>query len=320
MNSGAIGAVLGAAIIATAPMALHADDYPGKPIELVVQFNAGGGADTSARIITEHLSEELGQPILVRNLPGGSTTIGTREVVNADPDGYTLLYTSGGTVLAPFLVANAGFDPQVDLTPIAKLADHFYVLLAAKKLPFDTFDGMVDYAKANPGALTIASADPVTAAGAFKLKQEAGIDLVDVAYTGGSQVIQDLVGGHVDLGFMGLTPFLPLQDQINALAVPTLDRFPGLPNIPTLDEMGLDGFHTATWYTLSGPAGLPDAVVERLESAVAKVMTIKDVQDRLAGRGLFSATDTSTEAAAMLHKQYAAGMKSVFDAMGIEAQ
>jgi len=249
------------------------DNYPTRPVRIIVPTPPGGPVDVVARLVAQYLSTTIGQSVVVDNRPGAGNTIGSREAARAEPDGYTLHYSSvSGLVLAPMLHKDAGYDPVRSFTPIAAVATTSIILVVHPSFPAKSVQELVAYAKANPGKVNFSSGGigvlPHLVGEMFKAR--AGIDIVHVPYKGGGPSIQDVVAGNIHMTFEGTGVLLPLIQggQLRALAVTAAQRNPALPEVPTVEESGYPGFVTGGWTGLLGPAGLPAPIVAKLNAAI----------------------------------------------------
>jgi tripartite-type tricarboxylate transporter receptor subunit TctC len=269
------GRILSAATVALALgfAPLHAQSYPERPVKVIVPTPAGGPVDVVARLVGNYLSSAMGQAVVVDNRPGAGNTIGSKEAAQAEPDGYTLLYSSAsGLVLAPMLQKNAGYDPLTSYDPIALVAQSSNILVVHPSLPVKTVGELVAYAKANPGKVNFSSGGigvlPHLIGEWFK--SAAGIDIVHVPYRGGGPSINDLVGGQVQMTFEGTSVLLPLiqSGKLRALATTSPKRIPQLPDLPTMAESGFPGFVSTSWTGLLAPAHTPRAVIDKLNAQI----------------------------------------------------
>ena len=264
-----------AALVTPAPAAAAEAAYPTKPITLVNPYAAGGPADLLARSLARGLEQSLGQPVIVENKAGGGASIGTGYVARARPDGYTLLLgTSAGHVVTPLMqktpydgVGGFAFSSIVAVQPI--------MLAVNPALGVKSIAELVKRAKAEPGRLSYGSAGVggATHLGAELFQQAAGIKLNHIPYPGASQAINDVVGGQLDMVMLNLSASLPFirQGRLVALGYAAPKRSPLMPDVPTLDEAGVAGAQSATWYSLAAPAGTPQAIVQTLSDAVRRV-------------------------------------------------
>lgn len=268
-----IGAAAAALSLAGLPAA--AQDYPSKPVTLVVSYAAGGGTDAVARVFAARLEQALGGRVIVENRPGAAANIGTEVVAKADPDGYTLLIGNQGPMVVNPHIFNLDDDPAEALDPIAMIADAQLVVVTDPRLPAKTMPELLEQAKAKQlvyGSAGNASASHVAT---LLLGQTAGIDLKHVPYKGAGPAVNDLVGGHIDFMVTTVPSVIGLiQDgTLNALAVTGTERFPGLPDVPTVAESGLPGYSASAWYGLLGPKGLPEDVRTKLATATTEALS-----------------------------------------------
>ncbi|MFM9885000.1 MAG: Bug family tripartite tricarboxylate transporter substrate binding protein [Burkholderiales bacterium] len=273
-----------------APVTLLAQAYPTKPIRLVVPYAPGGASDTFARPIAQKLSEALSQPVVVDNRPGAGSIIGTDIVAKAAPDGYTLLVTFASHYLLPFFSKNVSFDTVKDFTPIGAAALTPMVLVTHPSLPVTTVRDLLEYGKKNPGKLSYAIAGSGSnqhLAGEL-LRIVGKIDLQVVPYKGGGPAVNDLVGGQVPMGILVLSTVYPhvKSGRLRALSVMETRRARNAPEIPTMAESGLPEFVVPdTWIGMLGPAGLPRAIVDRINAELVKAVNVPDVRAKLEGAG-----------------------------------
>jgi tripartite-type tricarboxylate transporter receptor subunit TctC len=250
-----------------------ADTFPSRPVKIIVPTPAGGPIDAVARVLAHALQSTLGQGVVVDNRSGAGNTIGSKEAAQSEPDGYTLLFSSAsGLILAPLLHSQAGYDPNASFEPIALIAESSNILVVNPALPVTSLKELVAYAKAHPGQLHFSSGGigvlPHLIGEMFKAR--AGVDIVHVPYRGGGPSIADVVGGHVDMTFEGVSVLLPLiqAGKLRALAVTGRTRIPQLPDVPTLIESGYPDFAVTAWTALLAPAKTPPDIVAKLNTQV----------------------------------------------------
>ena len=272
-----------------AAFAAQAQEYPARPIRIVVPFAPGGVADNSARVIAEPLSQRLGQQVLVENRPGASGNIGTSAVAQSAPDGYTLLLGFDGTmVINPHVFPKTGFDTLKDFAPVTKLGDATLILVAHPSLPAKTLQEMIRLAKTKPLPYGTSGTGGTPHLAGELLKQRTGAQLEHVPYKGGGPAVTDVVGGQIPLVF---TAIASAQQHIRtgrlvALGVPGAKRSSALPDVPTFQESGLAGFDVSSWTGIFAPAATPRAVVERLQKELAVVLQSAFVKERYAALGI----------------------------------
>lgn len=287
--------VLFVVALALSPVAT-AQTYPERPIRLIVPFAPGGSADAAARPVAEKLASALGQPIVVENRGGGLTVIGADLAAKAAPDGYTLFIMPGAHVLSPRLVKNVPFDPIRDFTPISMIAYIPFVVFSDAKLPFTTMKEMIGYAKANPGKLSVGTTDAVGRLALESLRNTAGLDITQINYKSAATLASDVAGSHIHMGI--LTPPAVLgfwrDKRIHALALTGPNRIESMPDVlPVAESAGIAGYSIQTWFALTGPAGMPAPVVDRLQREMQKILGDPEVRSKLQALGMDPATDAS---------------------------
>ena len=278
-----------AASAAVLTVPAHAQSWPDRPLTIVVPAPPGGGTDLVSRLYSDHLSQELGQQVLVDNKGGGNGNIGTAIVARAKPDGHTLLMQYSAFHAAnPALIKNLNWKPE-DFSGVAMGAVAPHVIVVPKKVPANTLAEFIAYAKANPGKLNYASvgAGSVPHLGGVLLNKAAGIDLTHVPYKGSGPATADLVAGQVEL-LIVTPPSVSAHIRsgtVKALALASAERHPAFPDIPTTAEAGLPGFILDGWFALFAPAGTPQAIVERLNVAMRKVARMDVTKTRASQLG-----------------------------------
>jgi tripartite-type tricarboxylate transporter receptor subunit TctC len=267
--------------------AAQAQTYPTRPIRIIVPTPPGGPVDVVARVVANGLTKVLGQGVVVDNRPGAGNTIGSKEAALADPDGYTLHYSSSsGLVIAPLLQKNAGYDPITSFEPIALVGQSTEILVVNPAVPAKTVQELVAYAKARPGKVNFSSGGvgvlPHLIGEWFK--SAAKIDVVHVPYRGGGPSINGLVAGDVQFTFEGTSVLVPLiqAGKLRALATPSAKRIPEMPELPTMIEAGVPGFVATSWTGLLAPAKTPKPIIDRLNAAVNEVAKTAEFKDALA--------------------------------------
>jgi len=259
--------------------------YPNRPIKIISASPAGGGVDLSARIVADHLQKLWGQPVTVENRTGGSNNIAGEAVARSNPDGYTLLATPPGTITAnAVLFKQLNYDPAA-LEPVAIMAVGPNVLAVRNGIPVKTVADLIAHVKANPTNMTYASqGNGSTSHLTMELfKSRAGLQLVHVPYRGAAPAATDLAGGHVDVMFCDLGTILPLYQggKVNIIAVSTLNRLSLLPTVPTIDESGIKGFSSTTFFSLMAPPKTPSDIRAKLNKAIVAAMQMPEVQAKL---------------------------------------
>jgi len=282
---------------------VRADDYPNRPITLIVPYPAGGGADAVGRLIAQKLTAALGQQVIVENRPGAGSVIGTRAAAKAAPDGYTIAMVLTGISLP----SNLGFDITRDFAPIGLIASSPIVVMAHPSFPGTSLADVIALAKKEPGKISAGTPPPPTlnyfAAELFKAMT--GADITIVTYRGTGPLTNDLVGGHVPLAFNTITAALGniQAGKIRPIAVAAPKRSAALPDVPTAAEAGLQGFEAVIYYGISAPAGTPRPVIERLNKELRAIVTSEETGKRLAADGGDPAPSTPEEYAANIERE-----------------
>lgn len=268
----------------------QAQTWPSKTVRFIVPFPPGGSTDVAARTVADKLTRALGAPVLVENRAGGGGAIGTVEAARAAPDGHTLLFAADPVITLHLVVKNVQFDMQRDFIAVTQVTTQPIAVAVHSSLPVKDVQELIAYAKANPGKLSFAHSG--TGSGQHMsgelLKKMAGIDMVHVPYKGGGPAVQDLVGGQVPVGVLGSTPLIPHHKagRIRIIAFTSKERFPPMPEIPTLHESGLAGFDTTQWLGILAPKGTPAEIVDRVYAETRKALELQDVKERLAQAAL----------------------------------
>ncbi|AJG19269.1 tripartite tricarboxylate transporter substrate binding protein [Cupriavidus basilensis] len=281
----ALAAALGLAGGLALPLHAQPAAWPTKPIKLVVGYAAGGATDVIARIIALKLGEQLGQPMVVDNRAGANSNVGAEVVAKSAPDGYTLyVYTIANTINAS-LYDKLGYDPQKDFEPIGLIARIPNILVVNPKLPVKTLADYIRFAKASPDGITFASSgsgSSIHLSGEM-FKMQARLNMLHIPYRGSAPAVTDLLGGQVQSMFDNTPSALPhvKAGRLRAIAITSAQRSPLLPEVPTVAESGFPGFDVQSWFSLAAPAGTPRPVIERLNSALNKVLAAPDVRQRL---------------------------------------
>jgi tripartite-type tricarboxylate transporter receptor subunit TctC len=268
----------------------RADDWPSRPIQIVVPFGAGGAADIIARLVGDKLATALGQPVIVEDRPGAGGNIGAAAVARASPDGYTLLMSGSPThSVGPYLYKDLSYDPMRDVPPVAMLAVAPNLLVVNATLPAHSVAELVALARAKPHSVTYSSAGVGTSGylAAELLKASADLDISHVPYKSGPEAVTGVLSGNVTFMFFTVPALLPQVEagQLRALAIASAERSPLVPNVPTIAEAGYPGFDVIAWYGLFAPRGTPAPIVARLSSEVQKILARDDVRAELAKLG-----------------------------------
>jgi len=292
---------LGAMCVAAAASAAG---YPDHPIRLIVPTSPGSTADVVARVVADNLGKTLAQPMIVENLAGAAGIPGTRQLVSAKPDGYTLGIVSSNHAINPSLYKSLPYDTVKDITPISVIGTTPLVVVVAENSPYKTMDDLLKAARAQPGKINYGSSGTgsVLHLAGELLKSKAGVDMMHIPYKGGNALITDVMSGQIQVAFLA-TPSVLAQVQagkLRALAVSTPERLAILPNVPTLDEAGVKGYSYDAWISLIGPAGLPADIVQKLQAATHKTMQEPAVLKALSPQGFVSQGTTAEQAAQTL--------------------
>ena len=298
-----------------------AQDYPIRPVKIVVPFPAGGGTDALTRFVAKGLEQRLGQPFIIENRGGAGTTLGATAVARAEPDGYTIMVGTASTfAAAPGLYKRLAYDPAKDFSQIMLFATVPFVLVVNPALGVNSVKDLVALAKNKPGDLAFASAGVGAVHHIFceLFMTMTGIQMRHVPYRGGGLALNDVVAGHVPVYFADAGPAATLikSGQLKALGVTTATRSSNLPDVPTLDEAGVTGYEANTWQLMAGPANLPAPIVSKLNAALADFMLTQEAQTFFTSLGMQPKTGTPAEARAHVVKE-AARWTQVIKGMGI---
>jgi tripartite-type tricarboxylate transporter receptor subunit TctC len=311
------GVVLGCALA-------NAQDYPNRPVKVVVPFPAGGGTDALTRVVAKGMEQRLGQPFIVENRAGAGTTLAATAVARAEPDGYTLLVGTASTfAAAPGLYKRLAYDPTKDFSPVMYFANVPFVLVVNPSLGVSSVKELVALAKSKPGELAYASAGVGAVHHIFceLFMSMTGIKMRHVPYRGGALAQNDVVAGHVPVYFADAGPAAALirSGQLKALGVTTATRSSNLPEVPTLDEAGVTGYEANTWQLMVGPPHMPEPIVQRLNSALASVMGTPEAQNYFTSLGMQPRTSTPKQAHEHIVKE-AARWTEVIRGIGISIE
>jgi tripartite-type tricarboxylate transporter receptor subunit TctC len=298
--------LLPAGLLLALATAVAAQDYPTKPVRLIIPFPPGGSNDVVGRMIATHLGEHLGKQVVVDNRSGAGGVIGTEIAANAAPDGYTLLIISSAHAYNPWLY-KLSYDPIKSFTPIGILASGPNVLAINPSLPVNSVKELVALAKQKPGELQYASAGVGTFQhlGAELFKLEAGVDMLHVPFKGGGPAMIDVMGGHTKLVFSSLvqtTPHLK-SGKLKALGTGGSKRSTVLPDVPTIAEAGVPGYEAVNWWGMVAPAGTPQAIIDKVHKALGAVQTSPEVQKQFSSEGAEIVQMSPSEFAAYLQKE-----------------
>jgi len=278
---------------------VRADDFPSRPLRVIVPFSPGGAVDGPMRLIAQHLSQRLGQPVVVENKPGAGATIGTDVVAKAAPDGYTLLLASQTNAISATLYSNLPFDPIEDFTPVALIGREPGVVVVNPAVPVTSLQQLIAYVKERPGQIDYASSGNGSGQHLFAalLASRTGMKMNHVPYRGSGQATTDLLGGVVAMSIPGTAGMVGhiKAGKLRALAVTGAARSPQLPDVPTVMEAGVPDYEAYVWMGLLAPKGTPPAIVERLNREVLAVLVQEDVKKYMATAGIEIVGSTPAE-------------------------
>jgi len=279
------------AALAFATASAADDDYPSRPVRIVVPFAPGGSTDVVARILADKLGAEFKQTFVVENRAGASGNIGADVVAKAPPDGYTLLMgTTGVLAINKYLFTNMAFDPERDLVPVSYTSLITNILVVNPQVPARTVPELVRLAQDKPGALTFASsgAGSSTHLSGELFKSLAGVNILHIPYKGSSQALVDVIAGQVTMLFDNAPSSMPFiqEGKLRAIAVTSMKRLPNLPDVPTIDEAGVKGYESLSWSGIMAPLGTPRPVVDKLNAAIERSLRTEDVRRKFAALGI----------------------------------
>lgn len=271
------------------PGAASAQDYPSKPIRLVVPWAPGGGIDNLARVVGEKLAEGLGQPVVIENRPGAASSVGTSVVAKAQPDGYTLILSNTTHAINATLYRALSYDSVKDFSPVVFMASSMGVLVVYPAFPANSVKDLVAMAKAKPGTIDYGSAGngSIQHLAGELFKSMAEVNLMHVPYKAGGTVVTDLISQRVSVYFPPIAQIQPMiaGGRVRPIAVTGLQRSPLLPEVPTISESGLPGFEVVDWYGLQASAGTSPEIIARLNAEVTRILNVPEMKDRLRARG-----------------------------------
>jgi tripartite-type tricarboxylate transporter receptor subunit TctC len=310
--------MLCAAIVAAIPAPAAAQDYPVRPIRIIVAYTPAGATDILARAVGQKMSENWGQPVIVDNRPGAAGNIGTEIAAKSAPDGYTLLMATAGTHgINPGLYRKLNWDPR-EFTGVSLVAMVPNILVVNNALPVKSVKELIAYAKANPGKLSYGSPGlGSTAHLSMELfKSMTGTNMIHVPYKGSAGVMADVISGQIALTMDNIPPYLPQvkAGKLRALAVSPSKRTPAAPEIPTVAEAGVPGYDSGAWFGLVAPAGTPKPVVDKLAHETQRILKLPDVRERIGALGAEVVGDAPEEFNAFMKSELAKWAKVIKDA------
>ncbi len=282
------------------PGVARADDYPSRPVTIVVPYTPGGSTEILARIMAQHLGPRLGQSVIVENKPGAGTVIGTTAVAKATPDGYTLLMATPTPMAINVKVhKQLPYDPATDFVPLAMVASAPFVLIVNPALPVHSVKELIAYAKEHPAKLSYGSGGVGAPHHLYAelLKSMTGIRMTHVPYKGSLPALNDVVAGHIDLMFCDIPPAIGMikTGRVRVLGVSTKARVDAFPDVPSIAEAGVPGFDVAGWFMVVGPAQMPPAIVAKLHDAMKAVLATPEVKEQIAKLSLVPLASPSVE-------------------------
>jgi tripartite-type tricarboxylate transporter receptor subunit TctC len=297
----------------------YAQNWPTKPIKLVLQFPPGGSTDVVARILAQSLTTSLGQTVIVENKPGADGAIAAEFVLRSEPDGHTFFLASNTPMMqVPLLKKNPPYDPIKSFTPVAFVGQYIYVLVTTPTLPVKNVAELITYARNNPNKLNFGSFSSVTQLMYSNIQQQAKVEMNNIPYKGEAPTINDILGGHVQLTFA--TPTSTLSQiqagKLRALAVLVPERLPFLPDVPTAQESGLPPLKPVTFAALYGPAKLPPEIATKMSQALSAVIAQADIREKVQKQGL-SLVGSTPEWLNNFMKEQTVVWKAAFTAAGM---
>jgi tripartite-type tricarboxylate transporter receptor subunit TctC len=311
-----IAGVLFAAAALVAPSLAGAQQYPSRPVSLIVPFPAGSTTDLVGRILADRLKDALGQSVVIDNRGGAGGMVGSEAVARAEPDGYTLLMGTIGThSINPYVYPKVSYDPIADFTPIIQFGTAPNVLVVHPSLPVKTVKELIEYVKARPGATNYASSGNGTSnhlSGAMFAARE-GLKASHVPYRGGAQAITDLLRGEVQFMFYHYLPLLPhiQEGKLRAIAITSKDRIAALPDVPTMAQAGVADFEVSAWFGVYGPAKMPAPVVEKLNSMILTIIKTPATRQNLIEQGIDPVAGSPQDLLALTKSEMARWQKAV---------
>jgi len=310
-----------AALLVCASVA-SAQNWPARPVRLVIPFTPGGGSDTTARILGQKMGENAGQTFIADNKPGAGGNIAFEFVAKAEPDGYTLLYSPVGIAINPTLFPKVNYRIE-DFVAITEIGEAPLLVVVNNSLPVRSLGDFIKLARAHPGNVRFASSGTGSSShlASEVLGMMAGLRMIHVPYKGGPQAMHDVIGGQLEMVTLPMPETLPQvrAGRVRALGQTGIKRSPNAPDIPTLDEAGLKGYTVMTWYVVFAPAKTSDAVVQRIHAEFDRALRVRDVQDRLRAAGITEIVAAPPEAAAQFVRNEYQRWGKVIRELGIKA-
>ena len=318
-------AVMRGLLAASLAMGLLADasaqNFPNRPVRIVVPYAPGGGTDIISRQLAQKLSEAWSQSVVVENRPGANGIVGTDVVLKSAPDGHHLVVVVGAHVINGSLQKSMPFDPVADVSAVTLLATSPWVVVVTPSVPANTLQEFIAHAKANPGKLRFGSSEPSSRLAGEQFKQQAGVDLTHVAYKGGSMIMTDMLGGHIEAGFTSTLTVLQhyKSGKLKVLAVAGRARHPSMPDVPTAIEGGLPAYETYAWYGMYTGKNVPAEIVAKIQQDIARIVKLPDMRDKLNQFGAEPVANSPQEFAAFTRAEFDKYAKLIRQA-GIQAE
>jgi tripartite-type tricarboxylate transporter receptor subunit TctC len=296
-----------AAVLASTRMSL-ADNWPSKPVVVISAYPAGGTSDIIARLVADALTAKFGQQFVVEAHPGASGAIAGSQVARSAPDGYTIMVTGSAPIAANKVVQkNLAYDPQVDFTPITIVCESPALLSASASAPAKSLQELIAYAKANPGQVNIGNPGAGTKGHivAAMIGQQAGVEINHIPYKGSSPLLADLLGAHIHFALDAPSNYVPhiKAGKIQGLAVSSSERIPGLPDVKTVAEQGLDGFRSTLWFGAVGPKDMPPEIVNKLYETIKEWGATPEAKEKLGKLGLTPVVNSPDEMRVSIEKE-----------------
>ena len=318
MLAGMLARVGAVAVVLFAAIDAKAQNYPGKPVKIIIPFSAGGVTDIAGRLIAQRLSERLGQQFYIENIGGAGGNLGMAQVARAPADGYTILLSSSSVTVNPSLYANMPFDPEKDLAPVTKAGGSPNSWLVHPSFPAKNMKELVEVIRKDPGKYSVGSpgAGTTPSLAIEQIKHDLKLNFVTVPFVGGGPMTQSLLGGHVPIvcGAIGNSVALVKDGKIRALGITDKKRLETLPDIPTLDEVGIKDQEGETMVGVFVPAGTPKEIIVQLQREIATVVKSPDIKARLLEVGVVPEGNTPEEFAAYLKADIAKWKRVIADA------
>ena len=312
-----LGTLFAALVFAAATVPALAQNYPAKPVRIIVPFAPGGGSDFIGRFIAQRLTDSLGKQVIVENKPGAGGVLGIEQGVKSAPDGYTLVLIASSYTVNP-AIYKLSFDPVGDITPIIQLSQGPLLVVVRPSLPAKNLKELIALAKSKPGQINFASSGQgsVIHLATELFDTMAGVKMNHIPYKGTGPALTDTIGGQTDVFFSSTATAMPhvQAGKLRALAVTTAKRIPALPDVPTVAEAGVPGYDVVLWHGLIGPKGMPKEIVARVNAEAMKALKLKETAQQLQNDGVAPAGGTPEEFGATIKKEIAMWRKVVTDA------